>query len=58
MYIAFGRTADTGPYCSASHFWALKPGTWGKWNVVGTEQFTTIGVAVVDDFGNLVQVPA
>ena len=45
---------------SETHIWSpsTNPKTLGKWVVSGMGQFTTSGYAVVDDFGNLVKVPA
>ena len=42
---------------SGSHVWSLRHGD-GGWYVSGLAEFTQSGWAVVDDFGNLVQVPA
>lgn len=51
FYIGNGQLAF-----SASHGWSPSKMFPGKWNVVGIDAFTTSGIAVVDDFGNLVQV--
>jgi len=43
---------------SASHSWTLCSGLGGKWYVSGLGAFCSSGMAVIDDFGNLVEVPA
>ena len=43
---------------SSTHFWYLHNSPWrGFWRVAGSSQFCTGGFAVMDDFGNLVEVP-
>lgn len=53
-------SANPNTGCSATHIWspATNRNALGKWQVIGTGDFTTSGYAVVDDFGNLVKVPA
>lgn len=42
---------------SSSHFWYLHGSMQrGFWRVAGTAQFCASGYAVMDDFGNLVEV--
>lgn len=51
---------DSHPNTGTSGVFSWQPSTarQGYWYVMGYDQFTTSGYAVVDDFGNLVKVPA
>jgi len=51
---------DSHPNTGTSGVFSWQPSTarHGYWYVMGYDQFTTSGYAVVDDFGNLVKVPA
>lgn len=44
---------------TAAHSWSrwLIPDLKCRWYVCGTQDFTRSGFAVIDDFGNLVEVP-
>ena len=60
-YIAFraGRcfTESDGGFTGAFSWWR-KSDDWRFWYVSGYGQFCQSGLAVTDDFGNLVRVPA
>ncbi len=43
---------------SATHYWYLHNSPQrGKWRVAGSSPFCASGFAVMDDYGNLVEVP-